>query len=277
VLELLLLGQKTAADWFWDFRSGAIPPGATFTRGSSGWYFNSAGVLTSASSNVARFDYDPATLSPLGYLAEMQSTNLLLRSEAFDNAAWSKTTSSVSADQAVAPDGNTTMDKLIEDATASAPHSIAQQFTLAGDTYTAVSVFAKAGTRTAFHVTLYGTTNDWVSAVFNLSNGTASQTATGSTSGTLLSASIRSIGGGLYRCSLIAKVTTANPFQIIGLANAATGNTFSGSGGIAYNGDGASYVYLWGAQAKPQASASPPTSPRRAPPSPARRTSCRCR
>ncbi len=50
--------------------------------------------------------------SPLGLYSEIAVTNLILRSEEFDNASWVKTNVTVVANQAGAPDGTSTMDLL---------------------------------------------------------------------------------------------------------------------------------------------------------------------
>lgn len=49
----------------------------TFTRASDQTYFNSAGVLQTAATDVAAFDYDPTTLAPLGLSLWEARTNSL--------------------------------------------------------------------------------------------------------------------------------------------------------------------------------------------------------
>src|SRR5262245_51798483 len=63
------------------FMNGTLPPDVTFLRSGNGWYFNSSGTLTSAGTNVPRFDYDPATLKLKGLLIEQAATNLFLNSQ----------------------------------------------------------------------------------------------------------------------------------------------------------------------------------------------------
>jgi hypothetical protein len=50
----------------------------TFTRSTTATRINSAGMIDSVAVDGFRFDYDPATLAPLGRLVEDQRTNLLL-------------------------------------------------------------------------------------------------------------------------------------------------------------------------------------------------------
>lgn len=48
---------------------------ASIARASNAWHFNSAGVLTQASTDQPRLDHDPGTLAALGLLREGPSTN----------------------------------------------------------------------------------------------------------------------------------------------------------------------------------------------------------
>ena len=92
--------------------TGTLDPRITFTRSTTGTYYNSSGVLSTAAINEARFDYNPSTLAPLGLLIEQSSTNLLTYSQDFSNAAWAGLTSGVTVvgNNATAPDGTTTAD-----------------------------------------------------------------------------------------------------------------------------------------------------------------------
>lgn len=64
------------------FLSGTLDPRITFTRASTGTYFDAAGVMQTAAVDVPRFDHDPVTLQPKGLLIEGARTNVLLGSAA---------------------------------------------------------------------------------------------------------------------------------------------------------------------------------------------------
>jgi hypothetical protein len=67
-----------------DFTTGVLDSRLTFTRASTtATYINSSGYVTTAGTNVPRFDHDPTTRAPRGLLVEAQVTNLLNWSESF--------------------------------------------------------------------------------------------------------------------------------------------------------------------------------------------------
>ena len=157
--------------------------------------------------------------------------NLLTYSEQFDNAAWTKGNTTISANAATAPDGRTTMDKLVEDS-ATSSHLTRVTVTWASGNHT-FSIYCKAAERSIISLELWnGTTALYV--VANLSTGTLD----GSSSG---SATIRDLGDGIYRISVTHSLSGAGDSVAIYLHNA---------GGLptVYAGDGASGLYIWGAQ-----------------------------
>jgi hypothetical protein len=170
------------------------------------------------------------TLVPLGLLIEEQRTNLLLQSQTFDNAAWTKNRSSISANAATAPDGTNTAEKLIED-TATNTHFINQTQTTTASTHI-FSCYLKAGERS--WATLYVSGAN-VGQYFNLSTGTVGSTFVGAPT----SASIISVGNGWYRCAITFTSTTSSDGRIYVAA---------GDANNSYTGNGTSGIYIWGAQ-----------------------------
>ena len=57
-----------------------IGPLVTFTRASSGTFVDSAGLITTATTNEPRFDHNPTTGESLGLWVEEARTNLVLNS-----------------------------------------------------------------------------------------------------------------------------------------------------------------------------------------------------
>lgn len=217
-----------------------LDPRITFTRSTTATYYDQSGVLSTAAINAPRFDYDPVTLAPKGLLIEEQRTNLLTYSEQFNNAAWVKGNSSVTANTIVAPDGTLTGDKLIED-TANTTHKVQQLQTKAASAiqYTA-SIYAKAAERTSCVLFLAGTAGEGNScgATFDLLTGAVSS-ATNAGTFTGVSASSVAVGNGWYRLSVTGTSDTATSIYLtLRLRTTAS----------IYTGDGYSGIYIWGAQ-----------------------------
>lgn len=169
----------------------------------------------------------------LGYLAEGARTNLLLRSQEFDDASWTKYGATVTADAVVAPDGAATAEKLIESA-ANDFHYVLQNPTYTSASYTA-SIYAKAAERS--WVYFYTSANGGVGrrAFFNLGTGTTG------TVDSAFTASIEPLPNGWYRCRITFTSTVAAPSEfLVGVS--------SGDSTTTYTGDGTSGLYLWHAQ-----------------------------
>jgi hypothetical protein len=142
-------------------------------------------------------------------LVEIVPYNLATYSEQFDNAAWTKIGSTITANSVVAPNGTTTADKF-ESSSAGTPEILQ---TTSNSNVKTISFYAKAGNVNFISL--------WIGSEvkFNLSTGTV-------VSGT---GTIESVGNGWYRC--VVSNTTFPHFNVFFSATA------SGQ-----------FVYLWGAQ-----------------------------
>lgn len=88
-----------------DFMGQALDGQVAFTRATTANFFGANGLLQSAASGAPRFDYNPTALTPLGMLMEDGRTNICLRSSAWTNASWVRTTMSATASSQTGPDG----------------------------------------------------------------------------------------------------------------------------------------------------------------------------
>ena len=232
----------------WDFVNNLYLGGSplTFTRASSATYFDSAGVLQTAASDVLRFDYDPVTLAPRGILIEGARTNLITYSDDFANASWLKTGATISSDAITAPDGGGA-DKITEDTSTGEHGVLGSNVSYTSGTTYCLSAIVKAAERTLIRALLpdaaFGVN---CVVVFNLSAGTA-VLVTGSASTVY---SITAFGGGWWRITLSAAATATVSATSAQLRLATTGTT------VSYTGTSGHGLYLWGAQLEAGAFAS---------------------
>lgn len=208
------------------------------TRASAATYVDEVGVVQTAATDVARFDYLSGSRC---LLVEPAATNLFERSAEFDNAYWSKSRASVSANTVAAPDGTVTAETLTDDATTGTHAVFRSGYPWSAGQIYAMSVFAKQGTLSQIMMQLgsggaaFPSAPTW-QAKFDLATGTV--TSQGSS---LLDADIVALGNGWYRCWIIGQAAAA--------ASENAGLAYLLSGGVTpYAGTGTGSVHLWGAQ-----------------------------
>jgi hypothetical protein len=209
------LGGVAPYHWLDFINNRALYAGADVgnVTGATGYSFSRAsqGYYTNADGTLTLFGY-----------------NLLLQSQTFDNASWVKTRSSVTANAVAAPDGTLTADKLVEN-TDNNTHILSVSLTASSSVYT-YSVFLKAAERTVVRIRDSVNNNGaWV----DLSAGTI---------GTFTNATgtIQALANGWFRVAVTGTAAHTNPEFGVRTATAV--------GTDSYTGDGASGVYVWGAQ-----------------------------
>ena len=193
---------------------------STFTRTSPAW---NPYTGAESASGVPRFvEVDGVT----GVMVEEGGAPLNLYSDEFDSSYWSKGNCSITADAATAPDGTLTMDKIVEDATASTTHQVFRGLVNSAGNI-AVTVEVKAGERTWFRIGIGGGVGN---AYFDVANGVLGTVDAG------LTATIEELPEGCYRCTVAVTTAGSNVTIYIGPSN--------GDAGALYTGDGSSGLYV---------------------------------
>lgn len=244
-LALVALNLTGGVSAVGGYRSADITalPGWSFTRASAGYAERLDGTLVAFASGAPR-------ITDKGLLIEEARTNLLLRSQEFGNG-WTLSNATVTSDAIAAPDGTLTADKLVEGNVGSVTHGIYRAATIvAGQTYS-IPLYFKAGGRSQFLLWGEGDASNGPGVAVDLAAGTitATGTAPGAAGGAYASSSIQALANGWFRVNLTgtAKSDQTTVYCHITLLNGPA-STVSAPSQMTYTGDGASGIYLWGAQ-----------------------------
>jgi hypothetical protein len=244
----LSLDLQFAADKTLTARRGPTP---VFTRGSTGTFVGSNGLIQSAAIDAPRFDHDPVTLACRGLLIEEGRTNAFQHSEIFNEAAssnyWdSVTANAVTSNQTTSPDGAATAD-LLTTSTASFDCFVRRAINWVGSTQYSYSIFLKRGPSNHRYVGLYigaGITGAVQYPYFDFDNPTTVQIPSGTMVGTINSTRVDAYPNGWYRVS-VTFTTAATPVTIYGGVYVSTSN-----GTLSSIPTAGLDCYIWGIQAE---------------------------
>jgi hypothetical protein len=231
-------GNTTDTTYVWGFQVEQRSAVTAYTPTTTQAITNYIPVLQTAASGEARFDHDPVTRESLGLLIEESRTNLLVRSEEFNDGAWTKTRSSVTANSVVAPDGALTGDTFIP-STDLGSHILGSVSIAFGASLPVCgSVYFKAGGYSRLRVRLGQSSGLLTDVIADANTGTL-------IAGTTANSTITPVGNGWFRFSVFGTTgvgNTAVTLQLWAYDNSA------GFGQSDFAGNGYSGIYIWGAQ-----------------------------
>lgn len=217
----------------------ALDSRITFTRAAGpATYFDASGVMQTAGTNVARFDYDPVTHALKGLLIEEARTNILTNSRAINS--WpTKTDSTVTDNSTASPDG-TVNASLVTEGSAGTAVVVSNAAAIAGSSVMSFSVFLKRGNQDILRILCADTASaNGVQTWANLATvAVASTGARGTATGAV--AAIQAIGNGWYRVTLGCTMAAGSTIAAVNVNSASVNASTTRVNGATY--------YLWGAQ-----------------------------
>jgi hypothetical protein len=200
------------------------------TRATTATRVNASGLIESVANNVPRLDYTNSTCPSI--LVEPQRTNLVLNSEDFSNATWTKQGSIINTNSITSPNGTLTADKLVmangQSGNSADGVGIRQLIDIGSNSYT-FSIFAKAGEFSTIRFRENQVTGAFLTV--NLLNGAI----TNGDSNQFINAKAELYSNGWYRVSFQTPTLTA---------------LYKYSVRVSETGDGTSGIYVWGFQAE---------------------------
>lgn len=209
---------------------------------------NKDGLIESTVANQARLNYnfiDGVVQPDPHLLLEPTRTNLQVRSEELENAAWSKSNITVTDNDIISPDGGLNGSKLAENTSGTNAYFIDDLYGASGGTYT-FSCFLKKGTLK--YAGIRALTNNFGNRHFvllDLEDGSVASTNTLG-SGVTWEYNVENYGNGWYRLSVTGSHTSSNVGILISGSNVS--NPSYGGAIPSYNANGSGDFYAWGAQ-----------------------------
>lgn len=221
---LLLLGGGSPLVYQWTATAGMLGANMTLSRAGAGTYYNSAGVLSSAGANAARFDCPNSVCRGLLFEPDATTTNFMPYSNGFTSTDWTSNFTTLTSGATLSPDGTSDAWKL--NPTTSGGYLAMQTATSAAS----VSMSFRAGTASYAYV---GVTAGGDHIVVDLSScSIVTNTGYSGSSGL-----VDSLGGGWCRVKYHSAQTLAyRAFQCI---TDTSGTIVAGS-----------YCYVFGGQAE---------------------------
>jgi hypothetical protein len=214
------------------YTSGQVPTDFNFSCPSTRSYWDATGVLRYAGANAPRYDHHPFTGEALGFFTEVSSEYLGVNSEDF--STWVSDGASVQSDFHTAPDGTTTMDRIV-DTTASTVHGRTQAVTFSPLNFYRAAWFAQNASRSWQVLRIFdGSASKWV--FFNASTGVVGHKSSGVTT------TVQQLANSFWRVCAEFQVSAGAGAGLIGLY-AATAD--GGDATPSYVGNG-SHIRAWG-------------------------------
>ena len=194
--------------------------------------------------NVPRIDYTSGCGS---LLLEPQRTNLATYSEQFDNAAWTKSNTTISANATTSPDGTINADKLVED-TSTGIHILQPTtpiVTVVSTSYS-LSAFYKIGERPYAIIGLHYNTSNGCVAEYEFSTDTFVYSGAAGTNYSISNLKSIILANGFVKLSCTVTTGHTVAFPSFGIHKDLLTSGIIGNN--TYTGDGTSGVYVWGGQ-----------------------------
>jgi hypothetical protein len=233
--------------------AAGLPASTTMITGRQN-VATAVGRCGAAFTDVAYYPFvlTPAQIGRHWAASRSRGQNLLKHSEDLSQiGTWLNARTTETLNVSMAPNGTTTMDKMVDDLTAANSHYmyINNLAIPIGEVYT-FSIYAKPAERSILRLQMnHGSigTLGLIRVEYDLSTGLMTERPTSGT-GVLVNHTMTAEANGSYRCSITGiycGTVGAAPVMDILLIMQTAPNS------VTYNGDGSSGLYLWGAQLEP--------------------------